>query len=187
MTRLSPAYIFIGGSLILALALVLFYYLVPPYEYFRGDHAIYAPGSASPEAMEPMMECRVSNHYLIAKFGRPLGIYLVSFVLVYLALARMKQFVVLKRYVWVHLSATALSFILMVFLNPYIVFPGDVSGPLSDVYIGAEFPQEILLQGNQQILWYKALATPTTVLGMGFCVVGVGMFLLGIYRGQSRA
>jgi hypothetical protein len=37
------------------------------------------------------------------------------------------------------------------------------------------------LQGNKLILWYRSLQTPTSVIGIVLCVVGVIVFAVGTF------
>ena len=70
-------------------------------------------------------------------------------------------------------------------MNPYILLPRNISGYLSDVYINGNHSEDHVLEGNKLILWYTSLQTPTSVIGIGLCVIGVVVFAVGTVRGME--
>lgn len=185
MRKLSPPYVFIIGSMVLIIATTMYYLLIPRFEYFSGGYTIYKPGSALPEQLP--QEYAVSNRYLIFKFGQYLTTYLAAFVVAYMICSKLERVKITRRYVWLHLILTTLAFILLIFVNPYIILPQNVSGYLSDVYIGGVVNEDTILQGNELILWYSSLRTPTSLIGIILCVIGVAVFFAGSFRGWNRA
>lgn len=183
MKKLSPPYVFIVGSVVLLISTSLYYVLVPRFNYFDGGYTIYQPGSASPEVLRGNYS--VPNVYLIFKYGEYLIMYLAGFVLVYFICSKIVRLKLSKNYVWMHLILMSIAFILLIYANPYIILPQNISGYLSDIYINGNYNEDRVLEGNKLILWYSSLRTPTSVIGIGLCFVGMMVFAVGAVRGME--
>ncbi|HEX6169114.1 MAG TPA: hypothetical protein VFZ33_05435 [Chitinophagaceae bacterium] len=58
---------------------------------------------------------------------------------------------------------------------------------VSDIYISGDFSKDDVLGGTELILWYSSLQTPTSIIGIILCVVGVVVFAVGTFgRMQYR-
>jgi hypothetical protein len=183
MRKLSPPYVFIIGSIVLLVATSLYYFFIPRFEYFGEGYSIYRPNNSLPDPLPE--KYAVSNVYLIFRYGEYLIMYLAAFVLVYFICSKIKQLDISRRFVWMHLILTSVAFILLIYINPYIILNQNISGYLSDVYIGADVSNNEMIEGNKLILWYSSLQTPTSMIGILLCVIGVGVFAIGTFRGME--
>jgi hypothetical protein len=184
MRKLSPPYVFIIGSIVLLIVTSLYYFFIPRFEYFGEGYSIYRPNSSLPDPLPERYA--VSNIYLVFTYGEYLIMYLGGFVLVYFICSKIKRLNISRRFVWMHLILTSLAFILLIYINPYIVLNQPISSYLSDVYIGGDLNSNEMMQGNKLILWYSSLQTPTSVIGILLCVIGVGVFAIGTFRGMEH-
>ena len=173
----SPVCVFTIGSLALLILTALYYFLVPRFNYFEGGYTIYQPGRSLQDSAPE--EYALSNVYLIFKYGQYLFMYLAAFVLVYFVCSKVGRLKISTKFVWTHLVLTSVAFILLIFLNPYIVVPQNMQRYVSDIYISGEFSKDDVLQGTELILWYSSLQTPTSVIGIVLCVIGVVAFAVG--------
>jgi hypothetical protein len=183
MRKLSPPYVFIIGSIVLLITTSLYYFFVPRFEYFGEGYTIYRPNNALPDPLPE--EYAVPNVYLIFKYGEYLIMYLAAFVLVYFICSRVERLDISRKFVWMHLILTSIAFIFLIYINPYIILHQHISGYLSDVYIGADLSKNDMIQGNKLILWYSSLQTPTSVIGILLCMIGVVVFTIGTFRGME--
>ena len=106
---------------------------------------------------------------------------MTAFVLVYAICSKVERLKITRRYVWMHLVLTSLAFTFLIYLNPYIILPQNISGYLGDVYINGDISGDSILQGNKLILWYSSLQAPTSLIGILLCVIGIGVFAVGTF------
>src|SRR5688500_5087508 len=116
MRKLSPAYVFIVGSMVLLITTLLYYFLIPRFEYFGEGYTIYTPNNALPDPLSE--EYAVSNVYLIFRYGEYLIAYLFAFVLVYLICSKVERLDMSRKFVWIHLILTSIASILLIYINP---------------------------------------------------------------------
>jgi hypothetical protein len=180
MRKLSPPYVFLIGSIVLLIATFLYYSFVPRFEYFKGGYTIYKPNSSMPDLLGE--EYPVLNIYLIFRYGEYLSMYLAAFVIAYFVCSKVQRLDISKKVVWAHLILTSIAFILLIFLNPYIIQPQRAYGYLNDVYIGAAVSKNFIFEGNKLILWYNSLQTPTSAIGILLCGIGAAVFAIGMFR-----
>jgi len=183
MRKIPPHYLFILGSILLFIITTAYYFAIPRFEYFGKGYSIYRPGASLPETLPN--DYAVSNVYLLLKLAKYLASYMGASVVLYLIASKIKRLKFSQIYVRLHLILATLAFILLIYLNPYLIIPQNISGYLSDVYIGVEFAENQMLQINQFTLWYSALHTTTSIIGIAMCVLGSIVFFVGIFRGWN--
>ena len=184
MRKIPPHYLFILGSILLLIITTVYYFAIPRFEYFGKGYSIYSPGASLPERLPN--EYAVSNVYLLLKYAKYLVVYMGAFVVLYLIAGKIERLKFAQIYVRLHLIFATLAFILLIYLNPYLIIPQNISGYLSDVYIGVEFAENQMLEINQFVLWYSSLQTASSIIGIVMCLLGSVVFFVGIFRGWNK-
>jgi hypothetical protein len=184
MRKIQPVYIFVVGSVILCGTTTLYYFLVPEFNYFENELLIYKPGNALHELQSEKYP--VSNRFLIMRFGKYQMMYFGICVLAYFIVSKADRLAIPAKYVRWHLFLSTLAFIFLIFINPYIIFPKQVSASLQhDIFISGRLDRKDYLIGNELILWYESISTPTSLLGICLCLLGLAVFAVGLTRGWN--
>lgn len=172
--------IFVLGSLLLLSLTGVYYAVTPTYEYFGKGWSIYPSGESLPEHLNG--DYAVSNIYLLNRLTIYLIEYLVLFVLLYLILRKFREIEISKTYVWWHLILISLGSLLLIYLNPYITVSGNYALSVADIFVIDELMGNQILPANELMLWYSALGTKTSMIGILLFLASVVVFVFGIFR-----
>ena len=181
MKKIPSHYVFMLGSALLLIITGVYYFAIPRFEYFGSGYTIYRPGSALPESLPN--QYHISNEYLLVRVINYLFVYLGIFILLYAIASRVRRLKIGKRYAWIHFILVAIGFILLVYINPFIIIPQGISSYLSDVYISGGLLNAQMPEALKYLLWHASLVTPSSIIGIVTCFVGILVFLIAIFRG----
>ena len=179
MIKAKPYLIFAIGLSAVVIVSTVYYFTLPRFEYYGGLQTVYKPGQALPETQ--VSDQSVSNIYLLLKFTRYAMIYWAAFIILYFIISKIKALKFNERYIWAHFILASVGFSMLVYLNQYVIELVPRSYYLSDIFVG-NFTKEQMLQSYQLMLWYSALQVPTSIIGISLCLLGVLIFVIGLFR-----
>jgi hypothetical protein len=184
-TTNRPYRLFIIGLLTTTTLTLLLYKFTPTYNLFGGQWSVYLPGQATAQAVTDNM--RYTNTDILITLGIYNLVYWSFVSLAYAGLQHLTRIRFQSRDIKVHFTLSLLAFVFVICLNNKVTFVSTYfnSGP-SDIYISGDLSKVDMSQINNLIQFRTSLTSPTSLIGIGFLVLGMGLFLVNIYKGLKR-